>query len=157
MREASLKDITKFLECKRVAFIGVSRNPQHISRTLFREFVAQGYDPVPVNPLAADMEGRPCFASISEVTPPLEAALLMTGAPEATDKVIRDCTQANVAKIWIYKNLIDGNDHAQTVELCRLHGSAVVEGYCPYMFLPHPGLVHRLHRFLMKVGGSYPL
>ena len=47
MPEASLEDITKFLECKRVAFVGVSRDPKHFSRALFREFVAKGYDPSP--------------------------------------------------------------------------------------------------------------
>ena len=84
MREASLDDITKFLDCKRVAFVGVSRNSQHFSRLLFREFLAKGYDPVPVNPQAANIDGRQCFARIADVNPPVEAALLMTGAPEAT-------------------------------------------------------------------------
>jgi len=157
MREASLGDITKFLACKRVAFVGVSRHPQHFSRSLLREFLAKGYDPVPVNPQATEIEGRKCFARLSDITPPVEAALLMTGAPDATDQAVRECDQANIRKIWIYKSVNDGDDHAQTVELGRLRGSTVVEGYCPLMFLPHPGLVHRVHRFLMKVAGSYPL
>ena len=157
MRDASLEDITKFLECKRVAFVGVSRNPQHFSRALFREFLAKGYDAVPVNPQAAEIEGRKCFARLSEITPPVEAALLMTGAPDATDQAVRECNQADIRNIWIYKSVSDGNDHEQAVEFCRLRGTAVVEGYCPFMFLPHPELFHRVHRFFMKVAGSYPL
>ena len=156
MREASLKDISEFLECKRVAFVGVSRNPQHISRALFREFVAQGYDPVPVNPQAAEIGGRTCFAGVSDINPSAEAALLFIGAQETIDQLVRECNQAGIKKIWIYKNVTDGGDHAQTVELCRSDGSAVVEGYCPFMFLPHPALVHRIHRFVAKVTGSYP-
>jgi len=157
MREASLEDITKFLECKRVAFVGVSRQPQHFSQSLLREFVAKGYDPVPVNPQATEIEGRRCFARLGDITPPVEAALLMTSAPEATDQAVRECNEANIQRIWIYKSVHDGDNHEQAMESCRLRGSAVVEGYCPFMFLPHPGLAHRVHRFLMKVSGNYPL
>jgi predicted CoA-binding protein len=157
MREASLQDITKFLECKRVAFVGVSRDPQHFSRALLHEFLAKGYDPVPVNPQATEIDGRKCFARVSDITPPVEAALLMTGAPLPTDQAARECNQANIQNIWICKSVNDGDEHERTMDSCRLRGSAVVEGYCPFMFLPHPGLVHRIHRSLMKVVGSYPL
>ena len=157
MREASLEDITKFLECKRVALVGVSRQPRHFSRSLLREFVANGYDPVPVNPQATEIEGRKCFARIADITPPVEAALLMTGAAEATDQAVNECNHADIRKIWIYKSVDDGAVHEQAMEFCRLRGSAVVEGYCPMMFLPHAGMVHRFHGFLMKVVGSYPL
>ncbi len=157
MREASLEDITKFLECKRVAFVGVSRDPQHFSRSLLREFLAKGYDPLPVNPQATEIDGRRCFARVSDITPPVEAALLMTGAPEATGQAVRECTQAEICNICIYKVVHDGDNHERAMEFCRQRGTAVVEGYCPFMFLPHPGLVHRVHRFLMKVAGNYPL
>jgi predicted CoA-binding protein len=157
MREASLEDITKFLECKRVAFVGVSRHPQHFSRSLLREFLAKGYDPVPVNPQATEIDGRRCFARLADITPPVEAALLLTGAAEATDRAVRECNDADIRNIWIYKSVHDGDNHEQAMESCRLRGSAVVEGYCPFMFLPHPGMIHRIHGFLMKVVGSYPL
>jgi predicted CoA-binding protein len=157
MRDASLEDITKFLECKRVAFVGVSRDPQHFSRALLREFVAKGYDPVPVNPQAAKIEGRKCFARVSEITPPVEAALLLTGSPDATDHAMRECSEADIRNIWVYKNLHDSKDHEQAMEFSRSRGAAVVEGYCPFMFLPHPALFHRVHRFIMKVAGNYPL
>lgn len=157
MREASLEDITKFLACKRVAFVGVSRDPQHFSRSLLREFLAKGYDPVPVNPQAAEIDERKCFARLADITPPVEAALLMTGAAKPTDQAARECNQANIPNIWIYKNVNDGDEHERTMDSCRLRGSAVVEGYCPFMFLPHPGLFHRVHRSFMKAVGSYPL
>lgn len=156
MRDASLEDITKFLACKRVAFVAVSRNRQHISRSLFREFLAKGYDAVPVNPKATEIEGRPCYAHLADITPPVEAALLMTGAPDATDRAVRECNQADIRNIWIYKSVNDCNGHDHSVKSCRLRGTSVVEGFCPFMFLSRPGLVHRLHRLLMKAGGSYP-
>jgi len=157
MREASLEDITKFLECKRIALVGVSRKPQHFSRALMREFIAKGYDPVPVNPQATEIEGRMCSARLADVSPAVEAALLLTGAPETTDQALRDCHAAGVQRIWIYRQVHDGQSHEKTLDSCRARGTAVIEGYCPMMFLPRPGWVHRVHRLLMKVSGSYPL
>ena len=157
MREASMEDITKFLKCKRVAFVGVSRNPRHFSRALLKEFVAKGYDAVPVNPQATEIDGRKCFARLADITPAVEAALLLNGAPEATDRAVRECNDADIRNIWIYRSVTGGDDHAEAVEFCRLRGDAVVEGHCPFMFLPHPGLIHRFHGLLMRVTGSYPL
>jgi predicted CoA-binding protein len=157
MRDGSQEDIADFLNTSRLAFVGVSRDSKHFSRALFREFIAQGYDPIPVNPQATEIEGRGCFTHVFNIPPPVEAALIMTGTPDATTQAIRECNQADIRKLWIYKAVSKGESHEQTVELCRLHGSAVIEGYCPFMFLPNPKFFHRVHRVLMKVAGSYPL
>lgn len=157
MRDATLQDITKFLGCKRIAFVGVSRNSLHFSRALFREFLARGYDAVPVNPEATEIEGRVCFTGIANVSPQAEAAILMTGAPERTDQMLRDCDRAAVPNVWIYKNFPEEQNHESLVECCRRRGLAVIEGHCPFMFLPEPGMVHRVHRLLLKITGNYPV
>ena len=156
MRDATLENVTKFMKCKRVALVGVSRNPQHFSRSLFREFAAKGYDPVPVNPQATGIEGRECFARIADITPPVQAALLMTGASEVIDQALRECSQANIRNIWIYKSVHDAGEHDQAVREYRRAGSSLIEGLCPFMFLPQPTFVHRFHRGVMKMVGSYP-
>jgi hypothetical protein len=156
MPDAALDDIVEFLATKRLAVVGVSRDPKHFSRGLFREFLAQGYDAVPVNPQAEQIEGRPCFARLADITPPVEAALLMT-PPNLAEQAMRECTEADIKRIWVYKAASDGTVHDRAVDSCRKRGLAVIEGYCPHMFLPKVAFVHRLHRFLMKVAGSYPL
>jgi predicted CoA-binding protein len=154
--DALLEDIKKFLDSKRLAVVGVSRDPKHFSRAVFREFVAQGYDAVPVNPKATEIEGRQCFPRIADVTPAVEAVLLLTPAGR-TYQALDECKQVNIRKIWMYKAVPDREIHEHAVEFCRQRGSAVIEGHCPFMFLPNPGLFHRIHRVLMKVAGSYPL
>lgn len=157
MQDASLEDITKFLACKRVALVGVSRKPHHFSRALLGEFLAKGYDAVPVNPNAAEIDGHKCFARVTEITPPVEAALLLTGTSDATVQAVRECSEADVHHIWVYKPVKNGKDDTQSLEFCRLRGAALIEGHCPFMFLPHPALIHRVHRFVSRVSGHYPL
>jgi predicted CoA-binding protein len=157
MREASMVDITKFLECRRVAMVGVSRDQRHFSRLVMREFLNAGYDAIPVNPQATEIEDRRCFARLGEVTPPVEAALLLTGASDTTYQAIRECHKSNIRNIWIYKSLHNRPDHERELEQGRSQRLATIEGYCPLMFLPRPKIVHRAHRFFMKVAGQYPL
>jgi predicted CoA-binding protein len=156
MQDGSLEDIGEFLATKRLAIVGASRDPKHFSRGLFREFLAKGYDVVPVNPQATEIEGRRCFARVADITPPVEAALLITPAA-TTDEALRECSEAAIKRIWIYQAGRDEEVHEHAVGACRAQGSTVIEGYCPFMFLPKPVFFHRVHRFFMKVAGSYPL
>ena len=125
MLDASLEDITKFLACKRVALLGVSRKPQHFSRALLSEFLEKGYDIVPVNPYATEIAERKCFAHVSEITPPVEAALLLTGKSEVTNRALRECNEAGVRHIWIYRCTEDSEDHTSLLEDCQRRGAAL--------------------------------
>jgi predicted CoA-binding protein len=58
----SFETIEAFLAQKRIAMIGISRNPKDFSASLFSELERRGYDIVPVNPKASEVMGRPCFA-----------------------------------------------------------------------------------------------
>jgi predicted CoA-binding protein len=149
------KVVRDFLEQKRIAFVGVSRQPKDISRALFREFERRGYDLVPVHPEASDIEGRPCFASLRDIQPPVDGALLMT-SPGVTDRVVRDCVDAGVKRVWMFRGGGKGAVTPEAVKTCESNGIAVVAGECPFMFLPGSGFIHGLHGFVKKITGSYP-
>jgi uncharacterized protein len=98
----TLADVNRFLGHKRIAFVGVSRDPEDFSRQLFRDMEARGYDVVPVNPGGEDIEGQHCFRTVREVQPPVESALIMT-PPKATAEVVRDCDAAGVHDVWLHR------------------------------------------------------
>ena len=60
----------------------------------------RGYDVVPVHPTLKQAEGRTCFARVQDVSPPVEAALLMT-PPAVTEQVVRDCAEAGVKSLVV--------------------------------------------------------
>jgi predicted CoA-binding protein len=76
--------IDDFLGQKRLAIVGVSREPNDFTRALFREFLTRGYDVAPVNPAITEMEGQHCFARLQEVAPPVDGAVLLTSPPLPT-------------------------------------------------------------------------
>jgi len=146
-----------FLACRRVALVGLSRNPKDLSRGVARELLRRGYDIAPVNPGAtgAEIEGRPAFARLQDVSPPAEAALLFT-APAATDAVLRDALQAGIRKVWLHRGAGRGAASVGALAFCAAHGMSAVHDLCPFMVLPGAGFPHRLHGTLRRVlaGGA---
>ena len=152
---SSLNSIREFLGHNRIAFVGISRNPNDFSATLFNEFVRRGYDVVPVNPSVSEVMGRRCFSRVQEIQPAVEAALLMT-APAITETVVRDCAAAGIQSVWMYRGGGTGAVNKEAVDFCRERRMDVVAGECPFMFLPAPGAIHWVHGCLRKITGTFP-
>jgi predicted CoA-binding protein len=149
------KTIDEFLGVKRLAVVGVSRNPKDFTRKLFRELRSRGYDVVPVNPGATEVDGVPAVRRVSDVSPPVDGALLLT-RPAVTAEVARECQEAGIRRIWMYRATGAGAVSLQAVEFCERNGMSVVAGECPFMFLPGAAFPHRFHAFCRKLVGSYP-
>jgi len=152
---SSLEVIQDFLAQKRIAMAGISRDQKSFSAQLFDELCRRGYDVVPVNPNATEVKGRRCFARVQDIQPPVDAALLMT-SPRATEDVVRDCVEAGIRRVWMYRASGEGAVSAEAVNRCHEHGILVVPGECPYMFLPKTAWYHGVHGFLRRITGHYP-
>jgi predicted CoA-binding protein len=96
----SLAEVRDFLSQKRIAMVGVSRNPKETSHILFKEFVSRGYDMVAVNPNAKRINGWSSFGRIEDVTPVPDAVLLMTSNSVVED-ILHDW-KSGIHRVWIY-------------------------------------------------------
>ena len=141
--------IERFLADRRLAIVGVSREAKSFSRAVLRAFLERGYDAVPVNLEADEIEGRQCFRSIVQVKPPVNAALLMTPAAQ-TAEAVADCLAAGVRRVWLHRGIGPGAVSAEALTLCRIARVEVVPGECPLMYLPGTGLPHRIHGFFHR-------
>ncbi len=146
---ATREQIEQFLTQKRIAAVGVSRNPRDFTRMLFRELRSRGYDIVPVNPSIGEIEGVSCYPEIKAIAPPVSAVLLLT-LPAVTEQVVRDCLDREVTHIWMYRK------SAPAMKACEEKGITVIAGECPFMFLPDASFPHRVHGFIRKIFRTYP-
>ena len=151
----SLETIHEFLEQKRIAMVGVSREPHSFSQMLFQQLLRCGYDLVPVNPHTPNILGHPCFAHVQDVVPLVQAALLTT-SPQVTETVVAECARAGILLVWMHRGVGTGAVSPRAVAFCRDRGMKVIAGECPLMFLPAGGGVHRIHGFWHKITGRYP-
>ncbi|HVN06049.1 MAG TPA: CoA-binding protein [Bryobacteraceae bacterium] len=152
---ATMECIHQFLDQKRFAMVGVSRQPGDFSRSLFGDFLSRGYQTIPVNPDAQEIDGHACFAHIGDIQPPVEEVLLMT-PPAATDSVVQECAHAGVKRVWMFRGAGRGSVSESAVRFCEANGIDVIPGECPYMFLPKEPWFHRFHGLVKRITGTYP-
>jgi predicted CoA-binding protein len=143
-----------FLTHRRLAVVGVSRDPRDFSRTVVAELSRRGYDVVPVNPANQLGGGRSASGAfirrLQDIVPPVEAALLMT-PPAVTSEVVKDCAEAGIRHVWMHQGVGRGAASPAAIAFCESHGISVVSGACPLMYLPETGFVHRAHRWCREV------
>lgn len=140
---------------KRIAMVGISREPRSFSVMLFEELCRRGYDVVPVNPHIPNVLGPRCFARLQDIPPPVDAALLMT-SPTVTDTVVSDCAEAGIHRVRMYRAAGSGAVSPKAVAFCTERGIQVVPGQRPFMFLPAAAGIHRLHGFVRKITFCHP-
>jgi predicted CoA-binding protein len=152
---SSMAVIQDFLAQKRIALVGVSRDPKDFSRGMLRALRERGYDTVAVNPESQSVDDTPCYARLDDITPRVDGVLIMT-PPAVTDDVVRQCAHLGIGRVWMYRAGGTGAVSPQAVEFCEEHGIKVIPGECPYMFFPKTGWFHGLHGFIKKISGAYP-
>lgn len=141
------EEVVRFLNSHRVALVGASSKPGHFSRAVLEAFEQAGYDVVPVNPRGGAIGGRQAAASLLDVKPRPEAALVMVPAEKAAG-VVADAVLAGIPKVWLHRGAGQGSVSDAAVRLAESARLDLVKGECPLMFLPQAGLIHRVHRFL---------
>ncbi len=155
MGTTSRAAIDDFLAQRRIAVVGVSRNKIDFSRQLWHELKKRGYDLVPVNPDAQEIDGVKCVPGVAAIQPPPDGALLLV-PPEVTGRVVRDCAAAGIRRVWMHRGGGKGAVSEDAVRFCNENGISVVAGECPFMFLQHAGIVHSIHGWVKRITGTYP-
>lgn len=139
----------RFLQVRRFAFVGVSRDEADFSRRVFEAFLERGYDVVPVNPGAAEIGGRRAFASVAAISPPVEGAYLLV-PPAAAERAASEALAAGVRQLWFHRGGGPGSSSPAALAECAAAGVTPVTDLCPFMVLPGTGFGHRLHGWFRK-------
>lgn len=155
MRPATLSQIEEFLKQKRIAMVGISRNPKDYTRNLFSELKRLNYEITPVNPNTDEIEGLKCFKSVNELQPAPDAVMIFT-VKTPLETIVDECIKAGVSHIWIHNMTREKEQKNRIYDVCIRNGRNVIIDFCPFMFLSESGFIHKFHGFCMKITGSYP-
>lgn len=146
---SSIEAAESFLKLKRIAFVGVSRDPKDFSRVVYKEWIARGYDVVPVNPAAAEIDGRRSFARVSEIAPPVEGAYLLV-PPVQAERATEEALSAGVRHLWFHRGGGPGAGSPAALARCAAAGVTPVTDLCPFMMFSGASWFHRLHGHFRK-------
>ena len=71
-------NVAEFLSGKRCAVAGVSRQPQQAANAIFRKLRRSGFEVIPINPNAIEVEGVHCYADLASVPGVIDGVVVAT-------------------------------------------------------------------------------
>jgi predicted CoA-binding protein len=143
--------VDQFLNQKKIAIIGVSRDSQQFANTAYRFLKSNGYTVFPINPYAERIEGDACYPNIRLLPERVDAALIFLPS-EKVMSVLPAIVETGIKHIWLQQ----GTESREAIDYCQKHFLNVVYGECILMFAKPVGFPHRLHGWGNKIIGKYP-
>ena len=147
--------VTRFLAGRRYAVAGVSRRPDQAANAIYRRLLACGFEVVPVNPRANEVEGVPCYPDVASVPGRLDGVVVVT-SPEAALQIVHQCADKAVPGVWLHRSFGSGSVSREAVEACRERGIHCVVGGCPMMYCEPVDAGHRCMRWGLGLAGRVP-
>lgn len=149
--------VAEFLKSRRVAVAGVSRTPNAAGNAVFRKLRGAGYDVVPVNPNATELEGVRCYPDLRSVPAPPLDAVVFASHPRFATAAVRDCAALGIRRIWFHRSFGEGSVSEEAIRECRALGVEPIVGGCPLMYCEPVDMFHRGMCWWLRRSGRVPV
>jgi len=150
--------VNEFLAQKRIAVVGVSRNDRNhpAANLIYRRLKRTGHQVFAVNPNLSTFDEDRCYPDVKGIPGGIDGAVIVT-RPEVTQRIVRDCGEARVRRVWMHESMAKGSSVSQeAVDYCRQQDIQVIAGACPMMFGAGVDLGHACMRWILGVTGKLP-
>jgi predicted CoA-binding protein len=148
---SSLQEIQDFLQPKKLAIAGASRNPKKFGGAILAELKKKGFDLYPVHPVATEIEGISCYSSVSNLPDGVDH-LFITTRKNQTAGLVEEAVKRGIKKIWIQQH----SDTPEALQIAKKQNIPVISGRCIFMFVEPVTSVHSFHRWISRLFGSFP-
>ena len=149
------RSIAAFLEGKRILVAGVSRSGNSPANAIFRRLRDTGHEVIPINPNAAEVEGKRCYADIRSVPGAIHGIMFVTH-PSVSAGVARAAVECGIKHIWFHRSFGTGSVSPEALQICRASGVEPIESGCPLMYCGRIDLGHRLFRWWLALRHRIP-
>lgn len=147
--------VATFLSGRRFVVAGVSREGKLPANAIFRKLRASGYEVIPVNPNASELEGATCYPDLAAVPGPVDGVVVAT-PPAAAEGVVRQAAARGIRRIWFHRSFDQGSVSEAAVAACSELGIEPIVGGCPLMYCAPVDLAHRCFRWWLARTGRVP-
>ncbi len=149
------RSVAEFLAGERIAVAGVSRSSRQAANAIFRKLRDSGYEAVPINPKASELEGERCFPDLASVPGSIDGVVVATH-PDVALELVRQCEERDVGRVWFHRSFGVGSVSEDAVRQCEALGIDCIVGGCPLMFCEPVDVGHRCMRWWLQRRGRVP-
>jgi len=120
------QELRKIYNFKKIAVIGMSKNPEKAGHFVPKYLINKGYTIIPVNPNSSEIMGMKSYARVSDVIEPVEIVDVFRKSEDILD-VVRDVVQKEGVKLlWLQ----EGIHNPSAEELALSKGIDVIYNRC---------------------------
>ena len=149
--KASLHDIKKFLDSKKIAIAGVSRNPKKFGHQIFTKLKERDYELFPINPSADKIDDTQVFSEVTELPAEVKHLVIVTPKKE-TEKVVMEAITHGIDHIWIQQM----SDTPDAIKIAQEAKIKLISGQCIFLWSEPVKGIHKFHKTIMKLFGLLP-
>jgi len=119
------EEIRKILSFKKVAVIGMSKDPRKAAQYVPKYLSKNGFEITPVNPYADEILGKKCHSNISEVKGGIDIVDVFRPSDKVL-QIIKDAIEKKPKVIWLQ----EGIHNPEAEEMARKAGIKVIFNRC---------------------------
>lgn len=148
--------VDAFLRGRRFAVAGVSRSGNQPANAILRRLRESGYEAVPVNPMAGQIDGEPCYPDLAAVPGRLDGVVVVT-PPSAAAEVVRQAAARGIRQVWFHRSFGEGSVSDEALRACAALGIEPIVGGCPLMYCAPVDVAHRCMRWWLGRARRVPV
>jgi uncharacterized protein len=149
--KTSKASIKAFLENRKLAIAGVSRDQKKFGYAVFTKLKEIGFDLYLIHPDTDTLYGEPCYRSISNLPAGIGGLLIMTPKTK-TLGLVEDAVKKGIPNLWIQQM----SETPESIEYALSSKVNLITGQCIMMFAEPVEGFHKFHRNLKKWFGRLP-
>jgi hypothetical protein len=149
--KTSKASIKAFLDSRKMAIAGVSRDPKKFGYAIMKKLKETGFDLYLVNPETDTLHGEPSYHSISDLPGDIGSLLILTPKSE-TFGVVEAAVKKGIPNLWIQQM----SETPEAIEHAVSNKVNLVCKQCIFMFAEPVEGFHKFHRNLKKWFGGMP-
>ena len=138
--------ISEFLSGRRLAVAGVSRSGRQPANAIFRKLRDSGFEVVPINPHAEQLEGTACYPDLASIPGVVDGIMVVTHPAVAAD-LVRRAASRGIRQVWFHRSFGEGSVSEAALLACADAGIKPIVGGCPLMYCEPVDLAHRCFRW----------
>ncbi len=142
--------IQTFIEQKKIAVVGASRDGRKFGNAAAKELEERGYEVFYIHPEADEINGHPTYPNLSAIKDQAECVLVSIPAEHAKG-VLSEAAATGLTKVWLQQ----GIDSSELEKLGSELGLDLVTGKCILMYAEPVRSFHKFHQVVWKLIGQY--
>ena len=142
--------IQAFIEKKKIAVVGASRQGNKFGNSAAKELQERGYEILYIHPEADEIDGHSTYFNLEAVKDQVEFVWISIPA-ERGEAVLREAAEAKIRNVWLQQ----GADLPELVKLGEELELDLVAGKCILMYAEPVRSFHKFHQVIWKMIGQY--